>query len=94
MYAYFLARNGQLFAEKHAPPAQRRLLYRLKTLYWDIRRARKTARRKDLSTWAVLWGFWDYGWRRFGDCPTAIRRLDARYRGIAYQPSSRGPKPP
>jgi GT2 family glycosyltransferase len=88
MYAYFLARNGLLFSDKHSPPEQRRLLSRLKTIYWDIRRARKTARRKDLPTWAILWAFWDYSWRRFGDCPAAIRRLDAKYRGIPYQPSS------
>lgn len=90
MQAYFLARNGLLFAEKHAPPAQRRLLYRLKTLYWDIRRARKSARRKDLPTWAILRAFWDYSWRRFGDCPATIRRWDARYRSIPCQPSAGG----
>jgi GT2 family glycosyltransferase len=92
MYAYFLARNGLLFAEKHAPREQRRLLSRLKRIYWDIRRVRKTARRKDLPTWAILRAFWDYTWRRFGDCPAAIRRYDAIYRVIPFQPSSSGKK--
>lgn len=90
MYAYFLTRNGFLFGEKHAPSAQRRLLFRLKTVYWDILRARKSARRKDLPTWAILRAFWDYSWRRFGDCPAVIRRWDAVYRGIPNRPSSRG----
>ncbi|HEX2761885.1 MAG TPA: glycosyltransferase family 2 protein [Rhizomicrobium sp.] len=90
MYAYFMTRNGLLFAEEHGSPAQHRPLFRLKTLYWDIRRSWKTTRRKDLTTWAILWAFWDYSWRRFGDCPAAIRRLDARYRRIPYRPSSGG----
>jgi len=90
MYAYFLSRNALLFAEKHAPPAERRLLFQLKTLYWDIRRAWKTARRKDLPTRAILRAFWDYGRRRFGDCPAVIRHWDAIYRAIPYQPSSGG----
>lgn len=90
MYAYFMTRNGLLFAEKHGRPAQHRPLFRLKTLYWDIRRSWKTTRRKDLTTWAILWAFWDYSRRRFGDCPTAIRRLDAQYRRIPYRPSSGG----
>ena len=88
MYAYFLTRNGLLFAEQHIPHAQNRPLLRLKTVYWDIRRSWKTAWRKDLPTWAILWAFWDYSWRRFGDCPAAIRRLDAKYRRMPYQPSS------
>lgn len=86
MQAYFLTRNGLLFAEKHGPPEQRRALFVLKTLYWDIRRSWRTARRKDLPTWAILRGFWDYVRRRFGDCPAAIRRADARYRAMPSQP--------
>lgn len=90
MQAYFLTRNKLLFADKHGPLSQRSLLFRVKTVYWDIRRARKSARRKDLPTWAILRAFWDYSLRRFGDCPAAIRRLDAKYRGIPVQPSSGG----
>lgn len=90
MYAYFLSRNGLMFTDRHGDPSQRRLLFRLKTVYWDIRRARRSARRKNLPTWAILWAFWDYSRGRSGDCPAAIRRLDAKYRGIPYQPSSAG----
>ena len=90
MYAYFLTRNGLLFSEKHGTPAQHRSLFRLRTLYWDIRRSWKTARRKDLPTWAILRGFWDYARRRFGDCPAVIRHWDALYRAIPYRPSSGG----
>jgi hypothetical protein len=80
MQAYFLTRNGLLFADLHAPAEQRRPGFLLKRLYWDIRRAWKTTRHKTLSTLAMLWAFWDYIQQRFGDCPAEIRRMDALYR--------------
>lgn len=83
MQAYFMARNGLLFAEKHGPQQQRHPLFLLKRLYWDIRRARKAARRKALPTRAILRAFWDYARRCFGDCPAGIRRMDARYRSMS-----------
>ena len=89
MQAYFLTRNGLLFAEKHGPPAQRHPLFLLKRLYWDIRRAWKTARRKALPTQAILWAFWDYTRQRFGDCPAEIRRMDALHRSMDGPSSNR-----
>lgn len=87
LQAYFMTRNGLLFAEKHATGEQRRYLY-LKNLYWEIRRAWKAGRFLDSPTRARARAFWDYAWRRFGDCPDVIRREDAAYRGIPYRPSS------
>lgn len=89
MQAYFMTRNGLLFAEKHETGAQRRHLY-LKNLYWEIRRTWKARRFLSLPTRAKARAFWDYAWRRFGDCPDVIRRYDAAYRGIPYRPSSGG----
>lgn len=93
MQAYFLSRNSLLFSEKHGPPEQRGPLFLLKKLYWNIRRAWKTAPRKTLPTWAILWAFWDYTQRRFGDCPAEIRRMDAFHRSMgALSPSRPGLK--
>lgn len=88
MQAYFLARNGLLFAEKHGPAEQRRLLFLLKRHYWDMRRAWRATPRKYLPTRAIQRAFWDYAWRRFGDCPTQIRRMDSMYRDLADAPKS------
>ena len=83
MQAYFLSRNGLLFAEKHGPAP--RPLFLLKRLYWDIRRAWKNTQHKAPPTRAILRAFWDYTQRQFGDCPAEIRRMDALYRSLGRQ---------
>lgn len=90
MQTYFLTRNGLLFADKHASFRQRLPMYRfrLTTLYWDIRKSWEKGSVMDLPTRAMARAFLDYILRRFGDCPTAIRRHDAAYRGLPYLPSS------
>lgn len=93
MQAYFLSRNGSLFAEKHGPYEQRRAFFRLKTLYWDIRRTLRTAPGKSfMPVCATLRGYWDYTFGLFGDCPSEIRRMDAAFRGKTFQSSSRIPQ--
>lgn len=84
MQAYFLARNSLLFAEKHATPMELQAIFRLKKLYWDIRRAWKSTKRKHLTALAVLHAHADYHLGRFGDCPARIRRMDASYREAAH----------
>ncbi len=90
MQLYFLTRNALLFTEKHGSARERweTLKSRLTAFYWNVRRSWEAGFILDLPTRGMLRGLWDYGWRRFGDCPPAIRRLDAAYRGLAYVPSS------
>lgn len=92
MQTYFLTRNGLLFADKHASFMQRLRVYRFRlvTLYWDIRKSWEAGSVLNLPTRAMARAFLDYALRRFGDCPTVIRRYDAFYRGQPYLPSSRG----
>jgi len=82
LQAYFLTRNGLLFAKLHATRQQHRrvLRARLADLYWSLRKSWETGHFLDLPTRARARAFWDYGFRRFGDCSPAIRRYDARTR--------------
>lgn len=89
MQAYFLTRNGMLFAEMHGPASQMRPGFLIKRLYWDLRRAWKVAARKDLPTFAILRAYWDYFRRRFGDCPPIIRQMDTAYRHVTSDETKR-----
>ena len=82
LQVYFLTRNGLLFAKLHGTGEQHRrvLAARLADLYWSLRKSWEAGRLMDLPTRARARAFWDYGLRRFGDCPPAIRRYDARTR--------------
>jgi hypothetical protein len=82
LQTYFLTRNGLLFTEIHATRAQHRQVVRarLADLYWSLRKSWEAGQFMNLPTRAMARAFWDYGVRRFGDCPAAIRRYDARYR--------------
>jgi GT2 family glycosyltransferase len=90
MQSYFLTRNALLFADKHAPLGQRLRAYKyhLATFYWNIRKSWEAGSIMDRPSRAMARAFWDYGMRRFGDCPALIRRYDALHRGHPYLPSS------
>jgi GT2 family glycosyltransferase len=83
MQLYFLTRNALLFTAKHGSGRQWRetLMSRLTEFYWNVRKSWEAGHILDLPTRAMAQGFWDYYRKRFGDCPPAIRRLDAAYRG-------------
>ncbi len=73
LQAYFLQRNRLLFWEKHVGP--RRLLQGMRA---DLRWFRAGAGGASGPTRRALVIAWrDYLLRRFGDCPPAIRRLNA-----------------
>lgn len=73
LQAYFLQRNRLLFWEKHVGP--RRLLRGMRA---DLRWFRAGAGGASGATRRALVIAWrDYLLRRFGDCPPAIRRLNA-----------------
>lgn len=82
LQAYFLTRNGLLFAKLHATRAQRRRVARarLADFYWSLRKSWEAGHFMDMPTRAIGRALWDYAMGRFGDCPAAIRRYDARYR--------------
>jgi GT2 family glycosyltransferase len=94
MQLYFLTRNALLFVEKHGSARERRetLKSRLAAFYWNVRRSWEAGFFLDPPTRGMLCGLWDYYRQRFGDCPLAIRHLDAAYRKRAYVPSSAGRK--
>jgi len=90
MQLYFLTRNALLFTQKHGSAADRRetLKSRLAAFYWNVRRSWEAGVFLDPPTRGMLRGFWDYYRKNFGDCPPAIRELDAAFRGLPYLPSS------
>jgi GT2 family glycosyltransferase len=90
MQLYFLTRNALLFAEKHGSAEERRqtLKSRLAAFYWNVRRSWEAGFILDPPSRGMLRGLWDYYGKNFGDCPAAIRRLDADFRGLPYLPSS------
>lgn len=90
MQLYFLTRNALLFTQKHGSAKDRReaLKSRLAAFYWNVRRSWEAGVFLDPPTRGMLRGLWDYFRSRFGDCPPAIRRLDADFRGLPYLPSS------
>lgn len=90
MQLYFLTRNALLFTQKHGSAKERRatLKSRLAAFYWNVRRSWEAGIFLDPPTRGMLRGFWDYYRKNFGDCPPAIRRLDAAFRGLPYLPSS------
>lgn len=82
LQAYFLTRNGILFTKMHATRAQHRRVVRarLADFYWSLRKSWEAGHFMDMPTRAIGRALWDYAMGRFGDCPAAIRRYDARYR--------------
>ena len=90
MQLYFLTRNALLFAQKHGSAEERRqtLKSRLAAFYWNVRRSWEAGFLLDPPTRGMMRGLWDYYRKNFGDCPPAIRRLDAAFRGLPYVPSS------
>ena len=82
LQTYFLTRNELLFTEKHANYRQRLSVFyfRLRRLCWRMIKALATASLRDLSMRAMILGFRDYLWGRFGDCPDAVRRYAATVR--------------
>ncbi len=90
MQLYFLTRNALLFTHKHGTRRELRasLKSRLAVFYWNVRRSWEAGVILDRPTRGMLQGLWDFHRRRFGDCPSSIRRLDAAHRGQAYVPSS------
>ncbi len=90
MQLYFLTRNALLFTQIHGSAQDRweTLKSRLAAFYWNVRRSWEAGVFLDPPTRGMLRGFWDYYRKNFGDCPPAIRRLDAAFRGLPYLPSS------
>jgi len=79
---YFLYRNELLFGRKHCSPRQRLVIVaRMARAFLRTVRREMTARpRAFRQTRAAVRGVLDFVLRRFGDCPTSIRRLHAEWR--------------
>lgn len=81
LQTYFLTRNELLFSEKNVGKMQLFRLYcfRLGRLFLRILRSATNGAWSDPSFRAMLLGYRDYLFRRFGECPPVIRRSTAAF---------------
>ncbi|MGZ5920143.1 MAG: glycosyltransferase family 2 protein [Rhizomicrobium sp.] len=84
LQTYFLTRNELLFSEKNVRGIQLFRLYcfRLGRLFVRILRAMISGTLSNPSFKAMLLGYRDYLFRRFGECPLVIRRSTAAFLGV------------
>jgi GT2 family glycosyltransferase len=91
LQAYFLHRNRLLFLEKHASARQRiRGIWKIvQTILGRIfANTSKRLPASTLTTQAIIIALRHYAFRRFGDCPSQIRRLAAQAAQVALQARS------
>jgi GT2 family glycosyltransferase len=83
LQTYFLTRNELLFSEKNVGRIQLFRLYcfRLGRLFLRILRSTLNGTLSNPSFKAMLLGYRDYLFRRFGECPPVIRRSTAAFLG-------------
>ena len=83
LQTYFLTRNELLFSEKNVGRMQLFRLYcfRLARLFLRILRSTIHGTLSNPSFRAMLLGYRDYLFRRFGECPPVIRRSTAAFLG-------------
>jgi hypothetical protein len=83
LQTYFLTRNELLFSEKNVGRMQLFRLYcfRVSRLFLRILRSTINGTLSNPSFRARLLGYRDYLFRRFGECPPAIRRSTAAFLG-------------
>jgi len=86
LQTYFLTRNELLFSEKNVGGIQLVRLYcfRLGRLFLRVLRSTISGTLSNPSFRAMLLGYRDYLFRRFGECPPVIRRSTAAFLGAPY----------
>jgi GT2 family glycosyltransferase len=87
LQTYFMRRNLLLCAERHAPPVRFAALYARQTAGAVLRLLKAilpgTSRASSLDYRAQAMGTFDYSLRRFGDCPSSIRKMAKEFRALS-----------